>query len=179
MIFFSCKGQSDKFCEKDFTYVRSLVQRNQNNTDSLNYALTLTDKLLDCRKIYKSVIDFKIALLISLKSYDEGAMFVSKLNDEDFSYKYKRNLIEKNFKALKYEFLRDTANQKLTYRSMSQDIEKYIISNDIRNMEFEEAFIDLFTIQEKFLNTNQINTQVDSLKKKYPDKQSFFNFFYK
>lgn len=85
----------------------------------------------------------------------------------------------KHFKALSYASKNDTIQRNLIYKEMANNLENYIKNRHVNEKEFEEIFLDLFSVKEHFLNTNQINDEVDSLIKVYPTKASFFQYLKK
>jgi hypothetical protein len=183
LLFCSCNGQvnSIAICNKKFKEARDLVYSKPNETrqSALDSALTLANEILKCDSIKKAVVDFKITLLISMKKYSEGIHFVDSLTENDFTYNYKKNLMTKNMRALSYASKDDTIQRNLIYKEMANDLERYIKEQDVKGKEFEEIFLDLYSVKEHFLNANQVNNEVDSLKKVYPEKESFFEYFKK
>jgi hypothetical protein len=183
LIFYSCNGQVDTnvICKKKFKEARDLVYVSPNTIrqSALDSALNLANECLQCDSIKKAVVDFKIALLITTKKYSEGMNFISSLKDDDFTFGYKKNVAYKNFQALAYASTNDTTKQKLVYREIANDLEQYIKQQIINAKEFEEIYIDLFSVKENFLDANEINKEVEILEKKYPDKSTFFEFLKK
>ena len=180
LIVYSCNGQknSNNECKERFKKARDLAYQDTNNITSLNSALLITNDLLNCDSIRNAVVDFKIMLLTSLKKYKEGVGFVSSLNEKDFSFKYKKGLMLKNFQALDYADRNDSLQKIIMYSSIVNDLEQYIKKNNLNKQEFEEVFLDLYAVKGYFISGDQIKNEIDSLKKKYPDKSSFFDFFY-
>ena len=85
----------------------------------------------------------------------------------------------KNLQALDYGSKNDTIKQNLVYKEITNDIEQYITKQKISNKEFKEIYTDLFAVKENYLDANQINKEVEDLKKLYPEKETFFDFFKK
>lgn len=134
---------------------------------------------MQCDSIRKAVVDFKITLLVSMKKYAEGISFIDSLNENDFTFGYKKNLISKSVQALDYSSKNDTIKQDLVYKEIANDIEKYITKQNISKKEFKEIYTDLFSVKEKYMDAGQINKEVEDLKKLYPEKEAFFDFFKK
>lgn len=181
LLFFSCKGQLNKndLCKKKFKEARDLAYTNSTRQSALDSALSLTNECMQCDSIRKAVVDFKITLLISMKKYAEGISFIDSLKGNDFRFEYKKNLMTKNLKALNYGFKNDTIKKNLVYKEIANDIEHYINKQNISNAEFKEIYTDLFAVKENYLDANQINKEVEDLKKLYPEKKDFFDFFKK
>jgi len=180
-IIHSCNGQSrnNDNCEINFKKARELAYVDSVRQSALDSALYLANKCMQCSSIKKSVVDFKISLLVSMKKYEEGIDFIDSLKESDFTYGYKQNLLSKGLKALEYSDKKDTINRNKMYREISGDLEQYIRNKSIGENEFKEIYTDLFSIKENYLDSNQINSEVEALKNKYPDKKSFFDFFKK
>jgi hypothetical protein len=181
LLFCSCKGQlnTNDLCKKKFKEARDLAYANSTRQSALDSALSLTDECMQCDSIRKAVVDFKITLLISMKKYAEGISFIDSLKGNDFTFEYKKNLLSKNLKALDYGSKNDTIKQNLMYKEIANDIEQYSKKQNISNAEFKEIYTDLFAVKENYLDANQINKEVEDLKKLYPEKEAFFDFFKK
>ena len=87
--------------------------------------------------------------------------------------------MSKSLQALDYGSKNDTIKQKLVYKEITNDIEQYIKNQNISNKEFKEIYTDLFTVKGNYLDADQINKEVEDLKKLHPEKQTFFDFFKK
>jgi hypothetical protein len=181
LIFNSCRGQmtANDACATKFKKARDLVYSNATRQSALDSALYLANECMQCGSIKQAVVDFKITLLVSMKRYREGISFIDSLKNSDFTYGYKKKFMAKGLQALEYDVNKDTINRNLVYKEMANDIEQYINEHKVSSKEFDEAYTDLFAIKENYLDANQINEQIDLLKNKYPDKQSFFDFFKK
>ena len=177
----SCNGQfnTNNICKKKFKEARDLAYANYTRQSALDSALDLTNECMQCDSIRKAVVDFKITLLVSMKKYAEGISFIDSLKEGDFTFGYKKNLMFKNLQALDYGSKNDTIKQNLVYKEIANDIKQYIKKQNISNTEFKEIYTDLFAIKENYLDVNQINKEVEDLKKLYPEKEAFFDFFKK
>jgi len=180
-IFFSCKGQlnTNGSCEKKFKEARDLAYKNYTRQSALDSALILTNECMQCNSIRQAVVDLKIRLLITMEKYSEGMNFVDSLKEDDFMFKFKKKINYNNFRALLYTSQNDTINRNLVYREMANYLERYIKEEHVEGKEFEEIYNDLFTVQEFYLDTDQINKEIENLKKLYPEKEPFFDFFKK
>ncbi len=183
LLFYSCNSQVKKraICEEKFKEARDLVygKKNEIRQTTLDSALSLVNESLQCESIKKSVIEFKIRLLISMKKYSQGIAFVDSLKESDFTYNYKKNLMIKNLRALSYSSENDTTQRNLIYQEMANDLEQYIKNQKVKGKKFEEIFLDLYSVKEHFLNANQINNEIDSLIKVYPEQKPFFEYLRK
>lgn len=180
-IFCSCHGQlnTNVVCKKKFKEARDLAYENPTRQSALDSALVLTNECLQCDSIRKSVVDFKITLLITMKKYTEGISFIDSLSDNDFTFGYQKKMMSKSLKALTYESKSDTANRNLVYTEMVNDLEQYINGKKFSDKEFKELYTYLYAIKGNYLDANQINKEVEDLKKVYPEKEGFFDFFKK
>lgn len=181
LFFCSCKGQLNKTdsCKRKFKEARDLAYLNPARQSALDSSLILVNECLQCDSIKKAVVDLKITLLISMKKYTEGISFIDSLNENDFTFGYKKNLMSKSLYALDYGSKNDTIKKNLLYKEIADGIEKYIKEQTISNTEFKEIYTDLFAVKENYLDSNQINKEVEDLKKLYPAQETFFNFFKK
>ena len=134
---------------------------------------------MECKTTKKGAVELKIRILITLGNYSQAMLFVDSLKESDFTFRYKKNAMYKNLLAMSNGLKGDTVNQNRIYKEMADDLEKYIRNKNVQGKEFEEIFIDLYTIKDHFLNTKQINIEIDSLKKTYTSKIAFFDFFKK
>lgn len=183
-MFFSCGGHlnTNALCREKFKKAKALTYTYPAPTrqSALDSALFLTNECLQCdNSIRKAAVDLKITLLFAMKKYPEGILFVDSLSDTDFDYQYQKKLKSKTFEALKYNSKGDTTNLNLIYAQMSNDLEQYIKMTKLSDKEFNDIYIELYAIREKFLDTNQINKEVEILESRYPEKKAFFEFFKK
>jgi hypothetical protein len=177
LIFYSCSGQKDNMnCIKKFEQATKIAYSYPPpaNQLSLDTALRLVNESLICDTVKKAAVDLKITLLTTMGKYSEGMKFVDSLKESDFTYGYKKKLIYKNFQAL-----RDTTKRNIVYAEIASILEQYIKQHSMNDKEFKEIYTDLFAVKENYVDTNQINKEVEALKKQYPDKEAFFNFFKK
>lgn len=175
----SCYIAHDKeiICYNNFKKAKEIAYNNFSKKSSLDSALVLVNRSMQCDSIKKSVIELKLRLLIALKKYKEGAEFVDSLPNDDFEYSYKKKHYHDSFIALEFQSNKDTNGRNSVYREMAANLGKYINSKKLISKEFDEAFLDLYAIKENFMDTIKINREIDSLKKEYPAKENFFNFF--
>jgi hypothetical protein len=178
ILFYSCHISHDKeiICQNNFKKASNLDYENPSNKTALDSALIILNRCMECDSIKKSVVELKIRLLITLGKFKEGTAFVDSLKSSDFEYSYKKELNRDNFIALNYTSNKDTISRNNIYRRMTADLEKYINRNNLNSKELQEAYIDLFSLKENFLDSTIVNQEVDSLKRKYPDNAQFFDF---
>ena len=178
ILFYSCHISHDKeiICQHKFKKASELAYNNPTNKVALDSALTILNNCMQCDSIKKSVVDLKIRLLITIGKFKEGADFVDSLKSSDFVYPYKRNLYHDNFIALDFALIKDSIRRDSVFREMANRLENYINENKLESKEFQEAYLDLFSIKENFLDSTIINQEVDSLTRKYPDNAQFFDF---
>ncbi len=183
LIFCSCNGQlnTNDICKQKFKEARDLVYNNPNaiRESALDSALNLANECLKCDSIKKAVVDFKITLLTFMKRYSEGIRFIDSLKENDFSFNYKKKLMSDNLQALSDASKNDTIHRNLIYEEIVDYLEQYIKKQNVKGKEFEEIYLDLYAVKNNFLDANQINQEIDSLKKQYPNKQDFFDYLKK
>jgi hypothetical protein len=155
------------------------VSRQPYSTSALDSAIMFAERSMRCDSFRKAAIDLKIRLLITLGNFKEGSQFIDSLKDSDFNYTYKKKLDHDNFVALGYQALEDSSKQLMVMRQMAIDLEKYIKHNTLSSKEFEEAYLDLYSLKGSFTKPAVINKEIDSLKHVHPDKESFFDFLKK
>ena len=84
-----------------------------------------------------------------------------------------------NLQALSDASKNDTIHRNLIYEEIVDYLEQYIKKQNVKGKEFEEIYLDLYAVKNNFLDANQINQEIDSLKKQYPNKQDFFDYLKK
>ncbi|MEQ1677364.1 MAG: hypothetical protein ABL876_11720 [Chitinophagaceae bacterium] len=181
LVFCSCNRQvkRNEACRDKLKTARDLVYANYNRQSALDSALHITNECMQCDSLKKEVVDFKITLLITMKRYIPGIAFIDSLKESDFTFGYKQRFLSKGLRALEYNSIDDTAKRDLMYKEIKDDIGQYVKSRTIGDKEFKEIYTDLFSVMENYLDGDQINEEVKALKMKYPEKQSFFDFFKK
>jgi len=173
----SCNSQSNArldSCNYKFNEAKKLVYDTPNAF--LDSALTLVNQTFLCDSLRKAAVELKITILIAMKKYSFGESFVDSLSESDFSFKYKKNLMLKNFQAFESEAKADTITENLIYRQMMLDLESYLNTHSVSEKEFDEAYMDLFAIKRNILDKKQINKEVGNLEEKYPQKKQFFEY---
>jgi len=179
IIFYSCHIPHDKeiICETNFKKARELAYKNPTDSSALDSALNILNRNMQCDSIKTAVVDLKIALLITLGKYDEGAMFIDSLQSSDFIFPYKKTLNHDNFIALNFAFKGDTVSSGKVYNKMAADLESYIKENNLKSKEFQEAFTELSSIKRNSIDSIKLASLIDSLKIKYPEEERFLDFF--
>lgn len=177
--FSSCNGQGGNVekCAQKFKSAREIAYSNPDRKSALDSALVLTNEISQCDSIKKAVVDFKITLLLGLQRYQQALNYIDSLNIKDFTYDYKKNATYKSILALRYDSEGDTFRRDSLYKAIANEIEKYIEDRNPSGKEFKEVYTELFAIKGMYLNPKQIDSSVELLKKKYPDKETFFEFF--
>lgn len=175
----SCIGQqsTEDKCIEEFKIARTLAYNNSTSSAALDSALKIANTCLKCDNIRKEVVDFKITLMIAMQKFDEGVRFIQSRQESDFTYKYKKDFLAKTLSVLQLKSNHDTAAEKIMYKTMASDIEVYLTKEKMSENEFKEIYTDLFSVKRNYLDDNEIKLQVEMLKKKYPKKASFFDFF--
>jgi hypothetical protein len=179
ILFYSCHIAHDEeiICYDNLKKATDLAYKNPDNKASLDSALIIVNRCMECDSIKAAAVDLKIRLLITLGKFKEGSDFIDSLQVTDFTYPYKKKLNHYNFVALNFASNKDTISRDMTYRKMAADLKTHINSNSLKSKEFQEAFTDLNALTENLNNSTVSNGQIDSLKLKYPDEAKFLDFF--
>lgn len=178
-FFCSCNGQSSKeeTCAQKFKTARTLAYENPYRISAIDSALILTNEISQCKDIRKAVVDFKITLLLSLQRYQQTLNFIDSLSTNDFIYDYKKNTTYKGVLALRYDLQGDKVSRDSVYKEIGNEVEKYIENRHPSEEEFNAIYTDLFATQKMYLNPEQIDNNLELLKRRYPAKSTFFDFF--
>mgnify|MGYP003597500383 CR=1 FL=1 len=178
-IIFSCHLQHDKEidCKQNFKAARDLAYKNPNDISALESALNIVNSSMQCDSIKVAVVELKIRLLLTLGKYVQGSKFVDSLQLSDFKYAYKKALNHDNFIALDFASKGDTISRDKVYFKMAADLEDYILKNDLKSEEFQEAFTEFSSFQNTPSDSLKLLSLIDLLKNKYPDKEQFLNFY--
>lgn len=179
IIFYSCHIPHDReiICEQNFKKARDLAYKNPTDFSALDSALNIVNRSMQCDSIKVAVIDLKIRLLLTLSKYEQGSKFIDSLQSSDFTFPYKKTLNHDNFIALNFASKGDTISRDKVYNKMAADLEDYIVKNDLKSKEFQEAFTELSSFQKTSADSLKLLSLIDSLKTKYPDEERFLNFF--
>ena len=178
-LFYSCHIAHDReiICYDNLKNATDLAYKNPNNKASLDSALIIVNRCMKCDSIKTAVVDLKIRLLITLGKFKEGSDFINSLQESDFTFPYKKSLNQDNFIALNFASKLDTVSRDKVYQKMSAYLDGYIKNNNLKSMEFQEAFSDLNALSKNFIDSISLNRLIDSLQIKYPDEEKFLNFF--
>lgn len=177
--FCSCKGQpnNQESCIRKFKQAQDIAYGNPNRPSTLDSALSLTNDIMGCDSIRKAVVEFKINLLITLQQYSKALSFVDSSNSTDFTYNYKKNLTYRSIQALAYDSKGDKGQRDSIYKILNNELEAYIKNQTPLGKEFKEIYTELFAVKRKYQDSKQTNVEAEILKNKYPEYQSFFEFF--
>jgi hypothetical protein len=179
ILFYSCHIPHDReiICYDNFKKATDLASKKRSNPAALDSALIIVNRCMQCDSIKAAVVDLKIRLLITLGKFKEGSEFIDSLQTSDFTYPYKKKLNHDNLIALNFVSNRDTISRDKVFREMADDLERYINSDNLKSKEFQEAFSDLYSLKENFIDSTVLNRLIDSLKIKYPNEVKFLDFF--
>ncbi|MBA4257637.1 MAG: hypothetical protein C0446_00610 [Chitinophaga sp.] len=167
-------------CSDKFKNVKDIASLGSTRQSALDSALSLCNEVISCSgetELQKTAIDFKIRLIINLRKFSEGVRFIDSLPNKSFVYEYKKDFLLKSLIALNFISNNDTAKLIPTYKQIVSDLENYVQKKSLDDKEFKEVYSDLFSVKQKFLSAKQINEDVKLLKRKFPQKQTFFEFF--
>lgn len=172
----SCHGQSSVNIEeckahivKASKIVNSFyVEKKQN---SLSDALKEVELSMNCPETKMKSIEMKTSILALQLEYDKASEFINTLSENDFSKSYKKNMQYYLFKALDFESKSDIKNRDINLKQSIESVNQFIGKN---NSIDQEAYYDLFFIKSKMLKKDEINIELNTLKKKYPSNAEFF-----
>jgi hypothetical protein len=123
---FSCNSQSTKTdnCKLQFKAAKdSLNAYYRGNEESLlQSALENVERSIRCDEIRDKSIELKISLLILLKKYKIGYMFIDSLRRDDFKASYKKKMNYNYFLVLEHESKGDTTNRDKLLNEIISDI---------------------------------------------------------
>lgn len=182
LFLLSCKGQSrvDDSCYYKYKLARNLVYVNYTSHSAMDSALQLLNECMGCDSIRVAVVDLKIRILVGMKKYAESINFINSLSMKDFTYSYKQKFLTKEIQVLEYRERNDTIIINALYQEIVNIINEYISDRyNMDNNELMEVYTDLFTVKEMYMDENQINKELEELKRKYPQKKDFFEFLKK
>jgi hypothetical protein len=156
--------------------INEYYQLQQKNT--LQDALSDLNKPLKCPETKKKSIELKISVLVLLNEFKWGSSFIDSLNDDDFTFPYKKQMNYDYLIALDYDANGDTiARNKLIYKIV-ENITGYIKQSGFSEENFsEDVFYDLLFMKNKIIKGEAFKKEIDSLENKYPYKTSFFEIF--
>jgi len=179
IIFYSCHIPHDReiICEVNFKKARDLAYKNPTNFSTLDSSLNIVNRCMQCDSIKMAVVELKIRLLLTLGKYEQGSKFIDSLQSSDFPFPYKKTLYQDNFIALNFASKGDTISRDKVYEKMAAGLESYIVKNDLKSKEFQEAFTELSAFPKSSADSLKFLTLIDSLKPQYPDEERFLNFF--
>jgi hypothetical protein len=180
LFFASCKRRAPSYEDCKSHLRDALVDLNDyyrsNKTSSLQKSLENVNESVKCPETRRNSIDIKISVLELLGRYQSGYEFIDSLKEDDFHARYMKKFNYNYFRALDYESKRDTIVSKKILQETISDIQKYI--NEERmpaDSVDEDAYLSLFMIKKKVLDSFQIGSQIDSLKKVFPKSTDYFN----
>jgi hypothetical protein len=179
IIFYSCHIPHDReiICQQNFKTARDLAYKKPTDFAKLDSALNIVNRCMQCDSIRIAVVELKIRLLLTLGKYEQGSKFIDSLQSSDFTFPYKKTLNHDNFIALNFASKGDTISRDKVYNKMADELESYIIKNDLKSKEFQEAFTELSAFPKSPVDSLKFLSLIDSLKPKYPDEERFLNFF--
>jgi hypothetical protein len=147
-----------------------------NKTSSLQKSLENANESVKCPETRRNSIDIKISVLELLGRYQSGYEFIDSLKEDDFHARYMKKVNYNYFRALDYESNQDTTSSKRILQETISDIQIYINKESLpADSVDEDAYLNLFMIKKKLLDTFQIGSQIDSLKKVFPKSTNYFN----
>lgn len=178
-IITGCNGQSKnlKDCKAHYQSAKRMSNdyyRN-NNPAMLRSALNEVDKAIQCNETKSKSIELKISLLSLLKEFKVAYEFIDTLKDDNFKYRYKKAMNYNYFRALDYGNKLDTLNSNLFFKKSLKSVQDFIDKESATTTLNEEAYFDLFFIKKQFESKEKMANEIDSLKKKYPEHEQFFD----
>lgn len=150
------------YTKKDTTLLRA-------SSSDLNHSLL-------CPETRIAAVELKLSLLSLLKDYSGGCEFIKSLDETDFNVAYKKEMDYALFKGLQYEGKQDTVNSKKYFYEGATAIRLYLNQSglEVKNPKFEEAYYNLFLMEQHFEPIALIEKEIDSLMIKYPEQDKFW-----
>jgi hypothetical protein len=179
MLFSSCQGQSIqlKDCLSHFKESRIALNTYYKNNDTslLQKSLDNIEIAMNCDETRRGAIELKISLLMLLKKYKNGCLFIDSLSDKDFKVSYERKMIYNFFLAMDYESIGDTINRNKCYNTAIENIQNYIQQENLPKDKIDErAYYDLFLTKWKILDKEQLKAAIELAKQQHPNNKDFF-----
>jgi insertion element IS1 protein InsB len=176
----SCNTKQNKRRDCSLHYKTARIAFNAyyktNDTTFLQEALGNAQQSMKCPETRYKSIQMKITLLILLKRYETGVMFMDSLSDDDFNARYKKKMSRDYFEALEYGAKSDTSNKNSLLKIIVSDLQKYIQSAPVpKDSLDEEACLLFFGFQKQVYNLSYIYFEIDSLISKYPKESNYLN----
>jgi hypothetical protein len=108
------------------------------------------------------------------KKYQQGYKFTDSLNDSDFKFKYKREMLHDFFVALDFDSKGNTEKSDSIYKEIIHRIQDYINEEDksLSNSRIE-VYGDLYLVKHMVLDSAAINHEIDTLINKYPHLRDY------
>jgi hypothetical protein len=180
LFFADCTRRGPSYADCKSHLRNALVDLNDyyrsKKTSSLQKSLENVNESVKCPETRRNSIDIKISVLELLGRYQSGYQFIDSLKEDDFQARYMKKVNYNYFRALDYESKRDITSSKRILQETISDIQTYINKESLpADSVDEDAYLNLFMIKKKLLDTIQIGSQIDSLKKAFPKSTDYFN----
>ena len=176
----SCNGQTSnsESCKEAYKYAMSKLNKYyvENNPLYLQESLTKIDLAISCPKTRASSIELKISLLLLLKMYDQGIVFIDSLTEEDFKFKYKLKMTHDYFQVLQTKSKGDSIGASKIMAGIISNINKFIQTDTISKGKLnEEAYYDLYVMKAGVMSFQTVESEIKLLVEKYPANKDFFH----
>lgn len=170
---FSCKAQSQKSDCK--------VSYEKANAKLKNYSKTSDDKYLDsaqfflnnaliCNETRRKSVLRKIEIFVIQSNYEQGAKFVTTLNNQDFDFSYQREMMINYLMGLRYAEINNLNKKDSIFRKSIYEIQNYIDrQNSTTFLSDSIAYYDLYFTKSRIYDSVRILKDIDSLKLKFPN----------
>lgn len=158
-FFCSCKNKKDDKCEELYSHALDCWFQYVQTDDTLAlYQSNQYIDSIDCKPVKKKVFELKLALMFTMKKFDDGKRYINSFEISDFGMPYKKNMYLKAFDAAILESQGDTIHQKQIYKELIQEIQGYLNINAN-----EETLQDLFMIKAKIENKADIIKELENI----------------
>jgi hypothetical protein len=183
VIFFSfntCKGQVNNGEKCKVSYTNAITKMGEYyktpKISLLQESLRNIEESMLCHETRRESINLKISLLLLMKKYQRGYMFIDSLDNSDFDAPYKKKMRYDEFHAFDYESKLDTASRNRVFWIIVNDIQEYIQNENMgKDTLNEEAYIFMFSFKQKLIGLKKADAEIDSLKVKYPLKGDYLD----
>ena len=177
---FGCNGQpaNSGNCETAFKTARINLDNYYSTGEEhlLRESLNNVQNAIPCEATRRKAIELKTSVLVLLKRYEEGFKFIDSLESADFKQPYKKKMSYNFFRALESEAKQDTATRNKLLNEVIAEIEDYVQHQQLPQDKIdEEVYSDLFLVRSKVFDARQLQAELESLKKRYPNHAVFFD----
>lgn len=178
LLIINCKGQSQKEneCNNNYNQAQKLVNEFVliRDTISLQKALNLYSKSMNCSQMRKKSIEKKLLYINLIEDFEQGLSFVDSLSVSDFDKEYKKKMYLDFYNAKMFEKKGEIVERDRYYTLIIDNIMVYL-DGFTKDMIDKEAYYDLYFIKSQYLSEKTILEEIENLERSYPKYHLYFN----